>query len=604
MDPPPGLDLALPPFSLLDAAGRARLLDSLDMGFHPAGEILMSAGQPSAHVYVLLKGQARAYDLDQDGREQPFADYGPGEVFGAWAAITGSASYHFRASTVCLSFLIPTPVFRSLVADQPAFAAYFSERLSVRGQLAEPSRPEQAELMLAQAGDAQLAPVERVPAGASIAQAAARLRERQVDCLLVDDPDHPDPGIVTRTDLLEALTLRQLPLDAAVGPLASRPLVGVEAGEALFQALTAMTERHIERVVVRRGDQVAGTLGMAEVLSHYANHSHLISLRLARATTLAEVADAARDMTRLVRTLHAQGARIAYLMELVSALNSRVMSRIFELVVPAEFHDRLCLLVMGSEGRREQLLKTDQDNALIVADTLDWPGLAAAMDAFSAALADVGYPPCPGQVMVNNPHWRMTTAQWRQRIGQWRHDYTGQAPLDLSIALDARAIAGNRDLFAPVQQGLMSLGQDDMLLHHLARATLNFETPLTLLGNVKGDGRGTDLKKGGIFPVVHGLRCLALRHGIEARNSFDRCRELAAAGVLSAALGRDLPQALAVFQRLRLDAQLDALDQGQVPDNFVVAERLRRLDRELLRDALRVAKDFRQHVRLAFHLTD
>ena len=95
--------------------------------------------------------------------------------------------------------------------------------------------------MLAQAGDAQLAPVERVPAGASIAQAAARLRERQVDCLLVDDPDHPDPGIVTRTDLLEALTLRQLPLDAAVGPLASRPLVGVEAGEALFQALTAMT---------------------------------------------------------------------------------------------------------------------------------------------------------------------------------------------------------------------------------------------------------------------------------------------------------------------------------------------------------------------------
>ena len=173
MDPPPGLDLALPPFSLLDAAGRARLLDSLDMGFHPAGEILMSAGQPSAHVYVLLKGQARAYDLDQDGREQPFADYGPGEVFGAWAAITGSASYHFRASTVCLSFLIPTPVFRSLVADQPAFAAYFSERLSVRGQLAEPSRPEQAELMLAQAGDAQLAPVERVPAGASITAARA-----------------------------------------------------------------------------------------------------------------------------------------------------------------------------------------------------------------------------------------------------------------------------------------------------------------------------------------------------------------------------------------------------------------------------------------------
>ena len=604
MELPPGLDFSLPPFSLLDAAGRKRLVESVDMGFHPAGEVLMSVGQPSAHAYVLLKGRAHAFELDEAGRERPFADYGPGELFGAWASITGGARYHFRADTDCLSFLIPAAVFRELMAGQPAFSSYFSERLSARGRLAEPSSPELAELMLAQAGDAQLAPAETVPAGTSIAQASARLRERRVDCLLVHDPGQPGPGIVTRTDLLEALALKQLPLEAPVGPLASRPLVGVEAGDALFQALIAMTARNIERVVVYRGEEVAGTLGMAEVLSHYANHSHLISLRLARAADLAEVADAARDMTRLVRTLHAQGARIAYLMELVSALNSRVMGRIFELLVPRQYHGQVCLLVMGSEGRREQLLKTDQDNALIVADDLDWPGLDAAMQAFSAALEQVGYPPCPGKVMVDNPHWRMTAAQWRQRIGQWRLQRDGQAQLDLSIALDARPIAGHLDLFAPVQEHLMSLGQDEVLLHHMARATLNFETPLTFLGQVKGEARGTDLKKGGIFPVVHGLRCLALRHGIEARNSFERCRELAAAGAISAELGHDLPQALAVFQRLRLDAQLAALDEGRAPDNFVVVERLRRLDRELLRDALRVAREFRQHIRLVFHLAD
>ena len=604
MDPPPGLDLTLPPFSLLDAAGRARLVESVDMGFYPAGKVLMSVGQPTAYAFVLLKGRAHAFDLGENGQEQPFADYGPGDVFGAWAVIHGRARHNFRADTDCLSFLIPAAVFAELIAGQPAFAAYFSGLLSARGQMVDDSRPELAGLMLAQAGGAPLAPVEIIPASTSIAQATARLRERRVDCLLVDDLVHAAPGIVTRTDLLEALALRRLPLDAPVGPLASRPLVGVDAGDVLFQALIAMTQRNIERVVVRRGEAVVGTLGMAEVLSHYANHSHLISLRLARASSLAEIADAAHGMTRLLRTLHEQGARIAYLMELVSALNSRVMGRIFELLVPDAYRDRICLLVMGSEGRREQLLKTDQDNALIIADDLDWPGLPAAMDAFSAALNDVGYPPCPGKVMVDNPHWRMTTDQWRQRIGQWRHQFAGQAPLDLSIALDARPIAGNPALFTPVQQRLMALGQDDMLLHHLARATLNFETPLTFMGNVKGDERGTDLKKGGIFPVVHGLRCLALRHGIEAGNSFDRCRELAAADALPAELGRDLPQALGVFQRLRLDAQLAALDQGRVPDNFVEAERLRRLDRELLRDALRVARDFRQHIRLVFHLTD
>src|SRR5690606_32556208 len=150
--------------------------------------------------------------------------------------------------------------------------------------------------------------------------------------------------------------------------LASRPLVTIGTGEVLFQALIEMTERQIERVVVTEGSRVAGTLGMAEVLAHFASHSHLISLRLARARTVEEIAGAAAGMTRLVHSLNLHGARIPYMMELVSALNSLVMRRIFELVVPAELREGICLLVMGSEGRREQLLKTDQDNALVLAD--------------------------------------------------------------------------------------------------------------------------------------------------------------------------------------------------------------------------------------------
>src|SRR3546814_3536691 len=113
---------------------------------------------------------------------------------------------------------------------------------------------------------------------------------------------------------------------------------------------------------------------MAEGLAHFASHSHLISLGLARARDIDAIAEAASGMTRLVRSLNVNGTRIPYMMELVSALNSRIMGRIFELVVPVELRDRVCLLVMGSEGRREQLLKTDQDNALVLAYDLDWPG--------------------------------------------------------------------------------------------------------------------------------------------------------------------------------------------------------------------------------------
>ena len=605
MDAIPGLDLSQPPFDLLDAAGRARLAARVDMGFHPRGETIITGGAPSERVVVILKGKVHAFDLDAAGHEQRFADYGSGDIFGAWAVMAGRARHSYRADTDVVSFLIPAAVFRQLLADCPPFAAWFQEGLAVKGQLAQRGRDsELAELMVTQVGAAHLAPAVRVPAATGIGEASARLREERVDCLLVDDPSHPDPGVVTRTDLLDALTRARLPLDAPVGPLASRPLVAQQTSDVLFQALATMAERHIERVAVRDGEAIVGTLGMAEVLSHYASHSHLITLRLARARTLDDVADATRGMTRLVRTLHAQGARMPALMELVSALNSRIMARLFELLLPPEAQQHACLLVLGSEGRREQLLKTDQDNALIVSDGWHWPQLDAAMATFTRWMGDIGYPPCAGGVMVSNPHWRMTDAQWRARLDGWRTQYDAQAAMDLAITLDARVVAGNAALFDPLDAQLQALGGDERLLHAMARAVLQFETPLSFFGQLRQDEHGLDIKRGGIFPIVHGLRCLALKHGIAHRNSFARCDALVQAGALDEALGRDLSQTLAVLQRLRLDAQLAALDAGDAPDNCLHPDTLRRLDRELLRDALRVVKAFQQHVRIAFHLGD
>ncbi|WP_058835873.1 putative nucleotidyltransferase substrate binding domain-containing protein [Luteimonas abyssi] len=606
MDSVPGLDLDHPPFDLLDDAGRERLQAGVDLGFHPAGTTLIEAGKASPHAYVILKGLVHAYQLDAHGGERRFADYGPGDVFGAWAVMAGRARLSYRTDTDCLSFLIPAALFRRLIDDNPRFAAYFNEGLATKGRLAAsgPERSVTPEVMLTRVAEAQLAPAERIASVTSIAEATAELSRRNVDCLLVDDPACDEPGMLTRTDLLEAIALKGFPLETPVGGLANRPLISVDTGDVLFQALIGMTERRIDRVVVRDRGSIAGTLGIAEVLSHVASHSHLITLQLARARSLDDIVAAASGMTGLVRHLAVHGARMPYLMALVSALNSRVMGQIFDLVVPEIHRDHVCLLLLGSEGRREQLLKTDQDNALVVADELDWPGLADAMARFSTTLERLGYPPCPGGVMVSNSHWRLTTTQWRARIDHWRSRYGGDAALDLSIALDGRPVAGNASLFTPVKLGLMSLGQDDILLHHLAASALDFTTPLTFFGRVRGGAHGIDLKKGGIFPVVHGLRCLALRHGIAATDSIERCEALAARALLPADLGRDLPQALNVFHRMRLDAQLAALEAGRSPDNHVDIGQLRRLDRELLRDALHVVKDFREHVRRTFHLPD
>jgi CBS domain-containing protein len=600
--PVPGLDLERPPFDFLDAAQRARLAARIDLGYFRAGQRLITAGEPSAHVHVILKGLVQASD-PQRGAEARFADYGPGELFGAFAVIAGRARHTYVAAQDTLCHLIPADAFTALLGQNPRFAAWFHEALAVKRRLlAEQQQPgELQRLMLTRVRDAHLAPARAIDPQASIATAAAELRAHRVDCLLVEDA-RAGPGIVTRTDLLDALTAQGLDPQQPVGSLASRPLFAVRADEVLFQALVTMTEHHVERVVVLQDDTPIGTLGMAEVLAHYASTSHLISLRLARATSLDEVADAARGMTDLVRQLHAQGARMSYLMEMVSALNRRIMQRVFEAVVPEAQRAGLCLLVLGSEGRREQILKTDQDNALVLADDYDWPGLPAAMQHFSEALASIGYPPCPGGVMVSNPHWRLSLSQGRERIAQWSRVADGQTALDLAILLDARPLAGDASLYDALQPALQALGRDQILLRYLAEATVRHGNPLTLFGQVRHDGDGTDLKRAGVFPLVHGLRTLALRHGIAHRNSFDRARALVDAGALDPALGRDVPQALAVFLRLRLGQQLADLEAGRIPGNKVDVAGLRHLDRELLRDALRVVNQFKDHVRDAFHV--
>ena len=601
----PGLDLSHPPFDLLDEAGRARLAARVDLGFYPRGQTIITAGNPSDHVLLIFKGEVHAFDLDAAGHEQRFADYGSGDVFGAWAVMAGRARHSYRADTDVVSFLIPAAIFRQLLNDYPAFAAWFQEGLAVKGQLAQRGRDsELAELMVTHVGAAQLAPAVHVPATTTIAAASLRLREERVDCLLVDDPQYAEPGVVTRTDLLDALTSARLSLEAPVGPLASRPLVAQQPTDVLLQALATMAERRIERVAVRDAGKVIGTLGMAEVLAHYASHSHLITLRLSRARSLSDVTEAAQGMTRLVRTLHAQGARMPVLMELVSALNSRIMMRLYELLLTPEQQQQACLLVLGSEGRREQLLKTDQDNALILDEAADISGFEVAMQRFSEMMQELGYPPCLGGVMVSNPEWRMTAKQWRERLNRWRSQYDAQAAMALSISLDARPVAGNAALFTAVETQMQDLGGDERLLHAMARAVTQFEAPLSFFGRLRQSEEGLDIKRGGVFPIVHGLRCLALKHGVTQRNSFQRCEALMQTGVLDPSLGNDVVQTLAVLQRLRLDTQLAALDAGRVPDNHLQPDRLQRMDRELLRDALRVVKAFQQHIRVVFHLED
>ena len=412
-------------------------------------------------------------------------------------------------------------------------------------------------------------------------------------------------GIFTTTDLRDALLREQPPALLAVREVAHFELVEVGADADLFEALWLMVRYRVHRLVVRDGTDVIGVLGQLDLVSFVANHSHIVALQIDDAATLADLQAASARIDEMVAMLHGSGIRIERIARLVGELNARLFARLWVLLAPPEGVANSCLLVMGSEGRGEQILKTDQDNALLLRDGFEWPGLPALADTFNAALATLGYPPCPGGIMLTNPLWRQPLAAFRATLLGWLDDAQPDGPMHLAIFFDAAAVAGDASLLHEARAYLdRVLGGQDAFLARFAAAADQFAEPgnwFTRL-TARRDEQPLDLKKLGTFPIVHGVRALALQYGVREQGTAARLARLVALQRIDEALARDLLDALHLLMGVRLTHQLKQRVLGLPATNEVKPSDLGTLEREPLHDALAIVKRLRLFLRQHFRL--
>ncbi|MGB2130794.1 MAG: putative nucleotidyltransferase substrate binding domain-containing protein, partial [Marinobacterium sp.] len=234
------------------------------------------------------------------------------------------------------------------------------------------------------------------------------------------------------------------------------------------------------------------------------------------------------------------------------------------------------------------------------------PEMQQTMNKFSENLISFGFPPCPGKIMVSNPEWVNSVGDWTQKLGDWAATCDGSALMSLAISVDAKPVAGNEALFKVARNWfLRHLRNNDVFFSHFARAAVEFDTPLTFFGNLKDKGQ-LDIKKGGVFPIVHGIRTMALEHRILKTNTFQRIETLVEQGIMQAQHGSDLSEALALFIQLRLRQQIrraeDSLSGQDPTPNQIDLQQLNKLERDLLRDALHVVKGFKKHLAMRYHL--
>ena len=603
---PNAFNFSASPFDCLNPDEQRLVRDNVDVAYFRDGEVILDAGIVPTHLLVIIKGYVTQLDGDE-----VITTYGPDDCFDGRSLVAGKVSSRFVAAEEVVAYQLARQAVSDLIASNVTFGALLfsdlSNKLSALSQ--RKAQHELQSLTMSHVEEAFLRPAHFVDFGTDVLTVVKLFQAQRTSNVLVRDARTGPArlGIFTATTLQRAV-LDGRPLDQlAVGELATFPLIEVRPSDQLGDAMALMLRSRVHRVVVAEGGQVLGLLEALDLFSFLANQSHLITVQIEEARDLAGLSQAAARITRMIASLYRSGSRINLIATLVQQLNARLFERAWPVIAPADLVANSCLFVMGSEGRGEQLLKTDQDNGLILRDGYRPPDtLDAICQQFSAALQDFGYPECPGRIMVSNPQWRKSATEFGQMTRQWLLLPDADSLMNLAIFMDAHAVCGDAHLLDDVRRALMVLVIDnDIMLSRFAAAIDSFGNGTGWWNRLLGLGSSEqhlNLKKEAIFPLVHGVRSLALAHRVTEINTGARITALVQAGALDAEMGAGLTDSLNFFMGLRLKAGLAELDTGKAVTGAVDMARLSSLDRDLLKDTLGWVKRFKVLLRHRFHL--
>lgn len=453
------------------------------------------------------------------------------------------------------------------------------------------------------------------PPDEALVNAVGVMRKKNISSIVVTDDEAP-VGIVTDRDLRNKVVSRGVDPNAlSVAEIMSSPLIVIGEDELLFEALYRMSRHGIHRLgVVDAGGRLVGILTDSDILRLQTRSPHKMVRDIEEAEGLDDLRRLRTRINELVVHLTGTGVKTPDLVRLIAQLNDQLLLRLIALLRRDRFADlpsEFAFIVLGSEGRHEQTLATDQDNAIVYADHLSGDQVRQ-LEEFSQVLIDAlietGVPPCPGGIMAKNPPWRRSLRGWKQELDSWLGNISSENILKGSMFFDLRTLYGDPSLEKALKEHIFgNIRKNEVFL---ARAALNvqgFRPPLGWFGRIKTETKGphqglVDVKKAGIFAITEGVKILSLQAGILDGGTRDRINALVEAGVLEPRMAGDLEASFnyLVFQRLR--GQVAAISRGETPTNHISLEELNRMERGRFRLALEEVKKFLESLRLRFRV--
>lgn len=613
------------PFDLLDEETLFKVADLATIRQYKKGEYVFRQGDKSSQaLFVIANGMAEVTVLDEQDRESVIGERRERTFFGETGFfIEEPYPASVRAGSDLTILVIPYEVFENILSHHPTFSSHLTQQLAERMRSVyqamtgenqalydlseQPMRKRVRDLMSVNPLTCLVS--DEVPV------LAQKMTEHNVSSIVVVGRGNQPIGIVTEKDLVsKVLARREYLRRLTAADVMSSELHTIDSDAFYFEALLSMVRNKIKHLVVTDEQKLAGIVTLRDLMASRSTGALTVANRIESQTTIEGLAQASKEIDKMLQALVSERASTQEILQIITEFFDRLTRKVIQVCEREMVEEKYgpppvgySWINMGSSGRQEQFVKTDQDNGIIYEDVPEDKEEETARyfhilaEKVVEGLYRCGFAKCKGNVMASNPAWCRSFKSWREAVNNWLDHLDSENVRLLTIFLDFRHIYGKKSLCDLLRNYVARKFQkSNTALLFLAKDDLSHRVPLSFFKQIitekSRENRGKVNLKGAVcVHMVDCVRVFALREGIVQTNTFRRFNELGKRNVFNK---NDLGQFIAAYETammFRIQESLRQLMKGRDPDNYINPDELSKREKAELRDAF-IAADRLQNL--------
>ncbi|OKQ15762.1 DUF294 nucleotidyltransferase-like domain-containing protein [Vibrio antiquarius] len=606
-----------PPFDDLPEEQLKKIALNAEVAYFRQGTEILNFGDTIRDLYMVRSGAVEIYRR----KGELYNRIDAGGLFGQMGLLMNNrVRMPAKAIEDTLVYCIPEDIFNELCDEFENFADYMELEDSARLRSAISSRSESNDFTTAKARKILARDPVTLEATASIQEAAILMAEENVTSLLIvrpaeeltEEDDEQLLGILTDRDLCIRVLAQGIDTDIPVSEVMSYDVVSLDYNAYVFEAMLTMLRYNVHHLPILKDKKPIGIIGMTDIVRYESQNSLLLVSSIFQQTSVEDLKQVSEQVKDCFVRMVNEDANAHMIGRAMSVIGSSFKQRLAELAEqelgPAPIP--YCLVAMGSMARDEQLIVTDQDNALILDNSYDVEMHGEYFEKFAKfvcdGLAACGYAYCTGDIMATNPEWRKTRAEWEECFGNWIDNPTPERLLNSNIFFDLLGVHGRVKWAEQLSSFIVRRAKrNNRFLACMAYNAIRRTPPLGFFKDfvMEKDGRhrnSINLKRRGTAPLADLIRVHSLAIGSRSQNSFDRLDDINDAGILPKGRGMDLRDAMELIYMVRIRHQALDIENGDEPDNNIEPENMSEFERRNLKAAFQILSNAQNFIKFRY----